>query len=100
GEVIQSLAVHLGYPNCQSLDGAYQRTTTTATFRARQDNWFVASFRRGETSAFVSVTCHPSGSVSTEMAASVDLLAKHPGLFNAMSTNLKILPLPHPTAPP
>jgi hypothetical protein len=32
GEVIQSLAVHLGYPNCQSLDGAYQRTTAKAIF--------------------------------------------------------------------
>ena len=100
GEVIQSLAVHLGYPNCQSLDGAYQRTTGKAIFRARQDNWFVALFRRGETNAFVSVTCHPSGSVSTEMAASVDMLAKHPGLFNAMSTSLRILHTPDPTLQP
>jgi len=100
GEVIQSLAVHLGYPNCQSLDGAYQRTTGKATFRARQDNWFVALFRRGETNAFVSVTCHPSGSVSTEMTASVDLLAKHPGLFGAMSASLRILHMPDPTIRP
>ncbi|MGZ5905487.1 MAG: hypothetical protein ACXWKQ_09085, partial [Reyranella sp.] len=55
GEVIQSLAVHLGYPNCRTLDGAYQRTTAKATFRARQDDGFVALFRRGETSAFISV---------------------------------------------
>jgi S1-C subfamily serine protease len=100
GEVIQSLAVHLGYPNCQSLDGAYQRTTAKATFRARQDNWFVALFRRGETNAFVSVTCHPSGSVSTEMTASVDLLARHPGLFGAMSLSLRILHMPDPTIRP
>jgi len=32
GEVFQSLAVHLGYPNCQSLDGAYQRTTARRPF--------------------------------------------------------------------
>jgi hypothetical protein len=100
GEVIQSLAVHLGYPNCQSLDGVYQRSTAKATFRARQDDWFVALFRRGESSAFVSVTCHPSGSVSTEMTASVDMLAKHPGLFGAMSTSLRILHMPDPTIRP
>ena len=57
-------------------------------------------FRRGETNAFVSVACHPSGAVSSEMTASVDILAKHPGLFNAMSTSLKILHMPDPTVRP
>ncbi len=100
GSIIQSLGVHLGYPNCQNFDGAYQRTTAKATFRARQDDWFVGLFRRGETSAFVSATCHPLGSVSAEMAVSVDVLAKHPGLFGVMFASLRILHTPDPTIRP
>lgn len=100
GEITQSLAVHLGYPNCASLDGAYQRVTAKASFRARQDNWFAALFRHGETSSYIRVTCHPTGSVSTEMAAPVDVLAKHPGLFGAMFTSLALLRTPDPTIRP
>jgi len=100
GEVSQSLGVHLGYPSCANLDGAYQRVTAKASFRARQDNGFVALFRRGETNTYISVTCHSTGSVSTEMTASVDVLAKHRGLFGAMSTSLRILRTPDPTIRP
>jgi S1-C subfamily serine protease len=100
GEVTQSLGVHLGYPSCTNLDGAYQRFTAKASYRARQDNWFVALFRHGETHTYINVTCHPTGSVSTEMTASVDVLAKHRGLFGAMSTSLKILRMPDPTIRP
>ena len=42
GEVTQSLGVHLGRPSCSTLEGAYQRVAARATFRARQDNGFVA----------------------------------------------------------
>jgi S1-C subfamily serine protease len=100
GEVSQSLGVHLGSPSCANLDGAYQRFTTKASYRARQDNWFVALFKHGETHTYISVTCHSTGSVSTEMTASVDVLAKHRGLFGAMSTSLRILRTPDPTIRP
>ena len=100
GEISQSLAVHLGYPNCANLDGAYQRVTAKASFRARQDNWFVALFRHGETSSYVRATCHSTGLVSTEMTAPVDVLAKHPGLFGAMFTSLALLRTPDPTIRP
>jgi S1-C subfamily serine protease len=100
GEVTQSLGVHLGRPSCATLEGAYQRVAAKATFRARQDNWFVAFFKRGETHSYINVTCHPTGSVSTEMTASVDVLAKHRGLFGAMSISLRMLHTPDPTIRP
>ena len=100
GEVTQSLGVHLGRPSCSTLEGAYQRVAARATFRARQDNWFVAFFKRGETQSYINVTCHATGSVSTEMTASVDVLAKHRGLFGAMSISLRMLHTPDPTIRP
>ena len=100
GEVTQSLGVHLGNPSCRTFEGAYQRATAKATFRARQDNWFVAFFKRGETHSYLSVACHATGSVSTEMTASVDVLAKHRGLFGAMSISLRMLHTPDPTIRP
>jgi S1-C subfamily serine protease len=100
GEVTQSLGVHLGNPSCRNFEGAYQRATARAAFRARQDNWFVAFFKRGETHSYLSVACHGTGSVSTEMIASVDVLAKHRGLFGAMAISLRMLHTPDPTIRP
>ena len=37
------------------------RMTAGAAFRARADNWFVALFRRGETSSYLKVNCHQAG---------------------------------------
>lgn len=100
GEISQSLGVHLGNPSCANLDGAYLRITARASFRARQDNWFVALFRQGERSSYIKATCYQTGTVSTEMAASTDVLAKHPGLFSAMSMSLALLRSPDPTIRP
>jgi hypothetical protein len=100
GEVSQALAVHLGTPRCSNFDGAYQRLSARATYRAREDNWFVALFRRGQTSSYISATCHAAGSVSVEMTVPTDVLAKHPGLFGAMAISLKMLHTPDPTIRP
>jgi hypothetical protein len=100
GDVHQSLGVYLGNPSCRNFDGAYERFTAKANFRARMDNWFIALFRRGEHTSYIKVVCHPTGSVSTEMNASVDLLAKHPGLFGAMAMSLRLLHTPDPTIRP
>jgi hypothetical protein len=100
GDISQALVVHLGSPNCTNLEGAYQRATGKASFRTLQDNWFVALFRNGERNSYIKTVCHSTGAVSTEMTASVDMLAKHPGLFGAMAMSLRLLRTPDPTIRP
>ncbi len=67
------------------MDALYPKTTAGASpSRACGDNWFVALFRRGETSSYLKVTCrHPPASISTEMTVPGDTLEKHRGLFRS-----------------
>ncbi|MPZ32543.1 MAG: hypothetical protein GEV13_16355 [Rhodospirillales bacterium] len=100
GTISQSVGIHHGYPTCRTMDALYPRTTAGASFRARRDNWFVALFRHGETSSYLKVTCHSTGTVSTEMTVPVDTLEKHRGLFAAMAGSLVLIRTPDPTVRP
>jgi S1-C subfamily serine protease len=100
GAISQSIGIHHGYPTCRTMDALYPKTTAGASFRARRDNWFVALFRRGETSSYLKVTCHSTGTISTEMTVPVDTLEKHRGLFAAMAGSLVLIRTPDPTVRP
>ncbi len=100
GAISQSIGIHHGYPTCRTMDALYPKTTAGAAFRARRDNWFVALFRHGETSSYLKVTCHSTGTISTEMTVPVDTLEKHRGLFAAMAGSLVLLRTPDPTVRP
>jgi S1-C subfamily serine protease len=100
GAISQSVGIHHGYPTCRTMDALYPKTTASASFRARGDNWFVALFRRGETSNYLKVTCHSTGTISTEMTVSADILEKHRGLFAAMASSLVLTRTPDPTVRP
>lgn len=100
GAISQSVGIHHGYPTCRTLDAFYPKITAGASFRARADNWFVALFRRGETTSYLKVTCHSTGTISTEMTVPVDMLEKHRGLFAAMAGSLVLMRTPDPTVRP
>jgi S1-C subfamily serine protease len=100
GAISQSVGIHHGYPTCRTMDALYPKTTAGASFRTRGDNWFVALFRRGETSSYLKVTCLYTGTISTEMTVPVDTLEKHRGLFAAMAGSLVLLRTPDPTVRP
>ncbi|HZB55271.1 MAG TPA: serine protease [Reyranella sp.] len=100
GAISQSIGIHHGYPTCRTMDALYPKTTAGASFRARRDNWFVALFRHGETSSYLKVTCHSTGTISTEMTVPVDILEKHRGLFAAMAGSLVLMRTPDPTVRP
>jgi S1-C subfamily serine protease len=100
GAISQSVGIHHGYPTCRTMDALYPKTTAGASFRARRDNWFVALFRHGETSSYLKVTCHSTGTISTEMTVPVDTLEKHRGLFAAMAGSLVLMRTPDPTVRP
>jgi S1-C subfamily serine protease len=100
GAISQSVAVYHGSPSCRSLDALYLKTTARAAFRARMDNWFVGMFRHGDTTSYIKVTCHSTGTIATEMTAPVDLLEKHRGLFAGMASSLVLTRTPDPTVRP
>lgn len=100
GTVSQGIGVNLGYPRCTSMDDLYGKLSAGAAFRARKDNWFVVLHRRGDLSTYYKMTCHPTGSIWTEMTVSQDTLDKHPGLFAAMATSLVLLRNVDPTVRP
>ena len=79
-----------------------QRITAGASFRARRDNWFVALFRRGETSSYVKVTCHSDRHRSrTEMTVPVDTAGEAPrACSRAMAGSLGMMRTPDPTVRP
>jgi len=100
GAISQSVGIHHGYPTCRTMAALYPKTTAGAVFRARVDNWFVALFRNGETASYLKVTCHSTGTISTEMTVPVDMLEKHRGLFAAMAGSLALMRTPDPTVRP
>jgi S1-C subfamily serine protease len=100
GSITLSIAIQHGYPSCRSMDVLYPKVTAGAAFRARQDNGFVALFRRGDRNTYHKVICHPAGSVWTEMTVPLDTLAKHPGLFAATASSLVLTRTPDPTVRP
>ena len=71
-----------------------------ARYRLRQEYGFVALFRHGDRNSYLSWTCNPAGSISTEMTVPVDMLETHRGLFAAMASSLRILRTPDPTVRP
>jgi S1-C subfamily serine protease len=99
GAVAQQIGVYLGFPSCRSMDTVYARLAG-ATVRIRQLNGLAASFRHGDRNSYLKWSCHGGGSIFTEMSASVDTLAKHPGLFGAMAASLTMLRRPDPTVRP
>jgi S1-C subfamily serine protease len=100
GTISQTVGIHHGYPTCRTMDAIYPKTTAGASSRARGENWFVALFRRGETTTYLKVTCHAAGSISTEMTVPADTLEKHRGLFAAMAGSLVLMRTPDPTVRP
>src|SRR5262245_61857300 len=100
GAINQSVAVHMGFPSCRSMDSIYQGVTARASFRARLDNGFVARFHQGDRDSYLSWICHPAGSVSIEITAPVETLQAHPGLFAALSSSVTLLRTPDPTVRP
>jgi S1-C subfamily serine protease len=100
GTVSQSISVNHGYPNCRSMTALYASLTASAAFRARMDNWFVARFRRGDSTSYLKVACHSTGSIIAEMTVPAETLEKHPALFAAMASSLMILRTPDPTVRP
>lgn len=100
GAISQLVEVYYGYPSCKSMNALYAKTTAGAAFRGRMDNWFAALFQHGDTTSYLKVTCHSTGSIWTEMTVPVDTLAKHRGLFAAMASSLVFLRSPDPTVRP
>ena len=100
GTISQSVGIHHGYPTCRTMDAYYPKITAGASSRARGDNWFVALFRHGETSSYLKVTCHSTGTVSMDMTVPADTLEKHRGLFAAMAGSLVLMRTPDPTVRP
>jgi S1-C subfamily serine protease len=100
GAITQSVAVHMGFPSCRSMDSLYQGLTARASFRSRLDNGFVALFHHGDRDSYLRWVCHPAGSVSIEITAPVETLQAHPGLFAAMSSSIALLRTPDPTVRP
>lgn len=100
GEVSQVVSVQLGTPNCRSMDAVYGRLAPRAISKMRAENWLVVLFRHGESYSYVKMVCHANGMVSTEMNASAETIARHPGLFAAMASSLVLLRTPDPTVRP
>ena len=101
GTISQSVGIHHGYPTCRTMDALYPKSTAGAAFRARGDNWFVALFRRGETSSYLKVTCHHSRLDHH----GDDRTGRRPwrsiaGLFAAMASSLMLTRTPDPTVRP
>lgn len=100
GEVTQLVSVQLGTPNCHSMDAVYGRLAPRAISRMRAENWLMALLRQGDSYTYVKMVCHANGMVSTEMTASSEVIARHPGLFGAMANSLVLLRTPDPTVRP
>jgi S1-C subfamily serine protease len=100
GAITQSIAIHHGFPTCQTLGAYYPSVTAGATSRTRADNWFAAVFNRGDGKSYLKVKCHQAGSITMEMTVTDATLEKHPGLFFAMASSLVLTRVPDPSVRP
>ncbi|MCA0303866.1 MAG: serine protease [Proteobacteria bacterium] len=100
GEVVQTVSVHLGTPNCRSMGAVFARLTARASYKARGDNFLVAQIRTPESVTFLKMMCHQNGMVASEITAPLELATKNPGLFAAMANSLTMLRTPDPTVRP
>jgi S1-C subfamily serine protease len=100
GAVTQSIAIHHGFPTCQTLGAYYPSVTAGAASRTRADNWFAAVFNRGDGKSYLKVKCHQAGSITMEMSVTDATLEKHPGLFFAMASSLMLTRVPDPSVRP
>ena len=100
GAVTQSIAIHHGFPTCQTLGAYYPSVTAGAASRTRADNWFAAVFNRGDGKSYLKVKCHQAGSITMEMTVTDATLEKHPGLFFAMASSLMLTRVPDPSVRP
>ncbi len=100
GEVTQTVSVHLGTPNCRSMNAVFARLTPRASYKARGDNFVVAQIRQADSVTFLKMVCHHNGMVASEISAPLELAARNPGLFAAMANSLAMLRTPDPTVRP
>ncbi|MDP3161427.1 MAG: serine protease [Reyranella sp.] len=99
GDVIQSVIVHFGNPSCRTID-AYFARFKKASFRGRQDRWFVALTRMPDHHAYVKAICHEAGMVTATMGIRIEDVEANNRLLSAMSISLTLMRDLNPTARP
>jgi len=99
GAVIQSVVVHFGDPSCRTMDAYYARFRK-ASYRGRQDRWFVALARMPDHHSYVKAVCHEAGMVTATMGIRIEDVEGHRRLFAAMATSLTLMRNLDPTARP
>jgi hypothetical protein len=99
GAVIQSVVVHFGDPSCRTMD-AYFARFKKASFRGRQDRWFVALTRMPDHHSYVKAICHEVGMVTTTMGIRIEDIETNGRLFAAMAISLTLTRNLDPTARP